>query len=59
MASDWIGTFKGPNVCAQRFSYIWLCLYARLVLVCEREIPLGSRVRCPLESKEMLHILKI
>ena len=20
--SDWIGMFKGPNVCAQRFSYV-------------------------------------
>ena len=32
-ASDWIGMFKGPNVCAQRFSHIRLCL----ALVCEGE----------------------
>ena len=30
MASDWIGAFKGPDVCTQRFSRI------RLTLVRER-----------------------
>ena len=25
-ASDWIGMFKGPNMCAQRFSHIQLRL---------------------------------
>ena len=30
MASDWISIFKGPNVCAQRFSRDWLCF----TLVC-------------------------
>ena len=29
-ASDWIGTFKGPNVCTQRFSCIRLHLFAGL-----------------------------
>ena len=33
-ASDWIGVFKGPNVCVQRFSGV---LPLRLTLVHERE----------------------
>ena len=31
-ASDWFGAFKGPNVCTQRFSRVWL----RLTLVREQ-----------------------
>ena len=27
MASDWIGMFKGPNMCAQKFSHIQLRLF--------------------------------
>ena len=34
MAFDWIGLFKGPNVCTQRFSCIWLCLVTRLFALC-------------------------
>ena len=35
-ASDWIGTFKGPNVCTQRFSRVWLQLFASHSFVREK-----------------------
>ena len=28
MASDWISALKEPNMCSQRFSCLWLCLFA-------------------------------
>ena len=37
MASDWIGAFKGTNVCGQRF-------FHQLTLVRERGKPLGPRM---------------
>ena len=44
MTSDWIGTLKGPNVCAQRFSRVSpLHQSLLLVLVRERENTLGTR----------------
>ena len=39
-ASDGIGAFIGPDVCAQRFSHVSaspLCLSLQLTLVCEQE----------------------
>ena len=34
-ASDWIGAFKGPNVCTQRFSH-FSPLHLRLTLIREQ-----------------------
>ena len=37
-ASDWIVTFRGPNVCSQRLSYVWLPLMNSRLFTSEKTL---------------------